>query len=267
MENQNKSLTGVWITTIINILISLIVVISLTLFVFYIIHFWNKISGILYYNDAIKYVNDFPSQVSSKLRNGMISVDDLNILIKDINDNTDIVDIPTLQQAVTPQEAAQIFQDNLFNRTGSDQIVVSLLKLIENKETTINLINPISYNVSEFARSSGNIATHIEINNVVLDLIQGNLNKQRVIEHILKVIKGLIDEDANSLKVILILFASSWGAAIIHSIITKFVRIHANVSGGGMLVFWAIIIPFLGFVFYPLISISHLFRNRPKKVL
>ncbi|CAM9136780.1 hypothetical protein [Mycoplasma todarodis] len=261
-----KKKTGVWVSAFINLIISAIVILGLILMVVSLIQFYNRISGLLYAREVGTYANNLASDV----KGGNMSKEQLMQLAADLNKNLESnkIIIPTTG---TPKEiAAQLssqIHDLLNNESTQHDFFKSLVSLIKEKNSVLNEVEPISDNHIAFAKSLFEFSEYISFKEIAKVAFNGDADKHRIIMLVLKGFGEWFTSTSDLFFFGMLLFIVAWLFAVVTSIWMKVARKRRGIRGGAWLVFWAWFMPILGFIFYPLISFSYIFRKKEQKAL
>ena len=261
-----KKKTGVWVSTLINIIISAIIILGLILMVVSLIQFYNRISGLLYARE----VGSYASNLANKVKDGHMSKEQLMQLTADLNKNLESnkIIIPTsgTAQQISAQLSAQI-HDLLNNESTQHGFFKSLVSLIKEKNGVLNEIEPLTDNHVAFAKSLFEFSEYVSFKEIAKIALDGNADKHNIIMLLLKGFGEWFTDTSDLFFFGMLLFVIAWLSAVVTSIWMKVARKRRGIRGGSWLIFWAWFMPLLGFIFYPLISFSYIFRKKTKKAL
>ncbi len=255
--------TGIWLTIIVNILISLFLIAGVVIMMWNLYHFINKMIGFTHVNEVSKYVKGF----SNDIKEGKVDPTkvDLNGLIKALNVNLGDHKI-VISPNATPKEVLDQFNNALQKFMHDDAAQHTFFKafaqLIKDKNETLNSIREINDNHVAFATSLIEFSDYVSIKRISVLVFKGGDHKEEIIKLILKGIWKWFKKTSDWFFIGLVIFVFTWFVALISSIVTKVMRRKRNLNGGGGLIFWAILMPLFGYIFYPLISFSYLLRKK-----
>ncbi len=180
-----KRKMGVWVSTIINIIISIIIILALILMVVGVIQFYHRVSGLMYARE----VGTYATNLSNKIKEGNMSVDQLKTLANDLNKNLKDNNI-VLPSSGTPQEIANNLSSQIHNLLNNEStqhdFFESLISLIKERNGVLNSIEPINDNHVAFAKSLFEFSEYISFKEIAKIAFDGDADKKAIVMLLLK---------------------------------------------------------------------------------
>ncbi len=261
-----KRKMGVWVSTLMNVIISIIIILALTLMVIGIIRFYHRISGLMYARE----VGAYATSLSNKIKEGNMSVDQLKTLAGDLNKNlkdNNIILPSSTDPAVIASNLSSQIHNLLDNESTQHEFFESLVSLIKERNGVLNSIEPINDNHVAFAKSLFEFSEYVSFKEIAKIAFDGNADKKDIVMLLLKGFGQWFVKTSDIFFIGLLLFAFGWLSAVVTSVWMKVARKRRGIRGGLWLMIWAWFMPLLGFIFYPLISFSYIFRKKEQKAL
>ncbi|CAM9121275.1 hypothetical protein MYMA111404_02155 [Mycoplasma marinum] len=264
MKKQKLQITPI-ISAAFNLLIGAVIIWALTMIVILILRFYNEAKGLLYAKDFKEYLDDISNNIQKHKWTNPELQKFADLFNQSFGENRIILKSngTSIENTIILKNQLQML---LNDKTTNAQTIKAILFVAGQGELKFFDIS-VTPHVKEFIISAAKFAQHIDIDGIINDIQSGSNIKPEILMYMIKSAGAWFTDISGDSAIWLLVFIIAWGVAIIFSIANKLIRFAADLKAGMWLVFWAIMMPIFGFIFYPLISLKYLFKNKVKNSL